>query len=94
VVIWNENLAKIAEQYLRQGSKVYIEGALETRKWTDKSGAERYQTSVTLQGFNCSLVMLGDGERATGSHAPLHQPKPKATLGSSFADELDDSIPF
>src|ERR1700756_2518638 len=65
VVIFNENLAKVAEQYLRKGSKVYLEGALQTRKWTDKEGAERYSTEVVLQGFNSSLTML-DG-RAGGS---------------------------
>src|SRR6202167_4651773 len=48
VVIWNENLAKVAEQYLRKGSKVYLEGSLQTRKWTDKDGAEKYSTKVAL----------------------------------------------
>src|ERR1700756_6015982 len=65
VVIFNKNLAKVAEQYLRKGSKVYLEGQLQTRKWTDKEGAERYSTEVVLQGFNSSLTML-DG-RAGGS---------------------------
>src|SRR5215469_6959482 len=52
VVIFNENLAKVAEQYLRKGAKVYIEGQIQTRKWTDQSGAEKYSTEVVLQGFN------------------------------------------
>jgi single-strand DNA-binding protein len=64
VVIFNENLCKIAEQYLRKGSKVFIEGALQTRKWQDQSGQERYSTEVVLQGFNGNLTML-DG-RAGG----------------------------
>src|SRR5579862_8364769 len=58
VVIFNENLAKIAEQYLKKGAKVYLEGALQTRKWTDKEGAERYSTEVVLQRFRGELVML------------------------------------
>src|ERR1700735_4620748 len=58
VVIFNENLAKVAEQYLRKGSKVFLEGQLQTRKWTDKDGAERYSTEVVLQRFRGELVML------------------------------------
>ena len=64
VAIFSEPLAKIAEQYLRKGSKVYIEGQLQTRKWQDQSGADRYSTEVVLQGFGGTLVMLdgrGDG---------------------------------
>ena len=63
VVIFNENLAKIAEQYLKKGSKVYIEGQLQTRKWTDQSGQERYSTEVVLQRFRGELTLLdGRGE--------------------------------
>jgi len=58
VVIFNEGLARIAEQYLRKGSKVYVEGQLQTRKWTDQNGQERYTTEVVLQGFNSALTML------------------------------------
>ena len=62
VVIFNENLAKIAEQYLKKGAKVYVEGQLQTRKWTDQAGVEKYSTEVVLQGFNATLTML-DGAR-------------------------------
>jgi single-strand DNA-binding protein len=65
VVIFNENLCKVAEQYLRKGSKVFIEGQLQTRKWQDQSGQERYTTEVVLQGFNGNLTML-DGRSGTG----------------------------
>ena len=65
VVIFNEGLCKIAEQYLKKGSKVYLEGALQTRKWTDKDGQEKYSTEVVLQGFNSSLTML-DGRPGGG----------------------------
>lgn len=67
VVIFDENLARVAEQYLRKGSKVYLEGQLQTRKWQDQSGAERYSTEVVLQRFNSTLVMLdGRGEGGSG----------------------------
>ena len=67
VVIFSEGLCKVAEQYLRKGSKVYIEGQLQTRKWTDQSGQERFSTEVVLQGFNATLTMLdGRGEGGGG----------------------------
>lgn len=65
VVIFSEPLCKVVEQYVRKGSKLYIEGALQTRKWTDQSGAEKYSTEVVLQGFNGSLTML-DGRPGAG----------------------------
>lgn len=85
VAIFNEGLAKVAEQYLKKGSKVYLEGQLQTRKWQDKeTGADRYSTEVVLQGFNASLVMLdGRGERDEGE-APAR----------GRQNELDDQIPF
>jgi single-strand DNA-binding protein len=70
VAIFNENLARIAEQYLRKGSKVYIEGQLQTRKWQDNSGQERYSTEIVLQGFNGTLTLLdkaGEGGARGGS---------------------------
>lgn len=69
VVIFNENLAKVAQNYLKKGSKVYIEGQLQTRKWTDQSGVEKYSTEVVLQRFRGELTMLdgrGDGAGAGG----------------------------
>jgi len=65
VVIFSEGLANISEQYLRKGSKVYLEGQLQTRKWTDQSGQDKYSTEVVLQGFNCTLTML-DGREGGG----------------------------
>ena len=65
VVIFSEGLCRVAEQYLKKGAKVYIEGQLQTRKWTDQSGAERYSTEVVLQGFNATLTML-DGRGGGG----------------------------
>src|SRR5258708_8881108 len=66
VVIFSEPLCKIVEQYLKKGAKVYIEGALQTRKWTDASGVEKYSTEVVLQGFNSVLTML-DGRSGGGA---------------------------
>lgn len=65
VVIFNEQLAKIAEQYLKKGAKVYLEGSLQTRKWQDQSGQDKYSTEVVLQGFNAQLTML-DGRPGGG----------------------------
>lgn len=80
VVIFSEPLCKVAEQYLRKGSKVYIEGGLQTRKWQDKDGKDRYSTEVVLQGFNCALTML-DGKSEQG--------------GRSTADNSQDGdVPF
>ena len=66
VVIFSEGLANIAEQYLRKGSKVYIEGALQTRKWQDQSGQDKYTTEVVLQGFNSTLTMLDGRDGGSG----------------------------
>lgn len=100
VVIWNEGLTRIAEQYLRKGSKVYIEGQLQTRKWQDQSGQDRYTTEVVLQGFNGALTML-DG-RGEGGDTGFSGPRPAAERGrpaSSSAPAFepggsDDDIPF
>jgi single-strand DNA-binding protein len=93
VVIYNENLAKIAEQYLRKGSKVYLEGQLQTRKYTDKDGAEKFSTEVVLTRFRGELVLL---DRAEGDRAERPVPAMAgASEGRSFQrDDLDDEIPF
>ena len=106
VVIFNEGLAKIAEQYLKKGSKVYLEGALQTRKWTDQQGVEKYSTEVVLQGFNSALTMLdraggggggGDyGESGSdfGSSRPAARERQPAMAGGGKRGDLDDEIPF
>lgn len=100
VVIFNEGLAKIAEQYLRKGSKVYLEGSIQTRKWEDQSGQERYTTEIVLQGFNAQLTMLdGKPRDGAGDSAPsggdFGRSKPLGSGGgSTFNKELDDEIPF
>ena len=72
VVIFSEGLAKVAEQYLKKGAKVYIEGALQTRKWQDKDGQDRYSTEVVLQGFNSTLTMLDGRGGARGRRGLRH----------------------
>jgi len=107
VVIFSEGLAKVAEQYLKKGSKVYIEGALQTRKWTDKDGIEKYSTEIVLQGFNSTLTMLdgarggagGGGEFGNdqgsdfGSSRPQTR-QPAMAGGGAKRGDLDDEIPF
>jgi len=102
VVIFNEGLSRIAKNYLRKGSKVYLEGALQTRKWVDQSGTERYTTEIVLQGFNCSLTMLdgkgggaseGGYQDAGGSFGQTSAPA-SSGASSSMSEELDDEIPF
>ena len=95
VVIYNENLAKVAEQYLRKGSKIYLEGQLQTRKFADRDGAEKYTTEVVLTRFRGELVML---DRSGGEGAERVPAMAGAGAGGgdrSFQrDELDDEIPF
>ena len=95
VVIFNEGLVRVAKEYLRKGSKVYVEGQLQTRKWTNKDGQDQYSTEVVLQNFNGNLTMLdsprkGDDnyeEQRTAHHDAKHD-------GHTADPELDDEIPF
>jgi single-strand DNA-binding protein len=93
VVIFNKNLADVAEKYLRKGSKVYLEGALQTRKWTDKDGAEKYSTEVVLQNFNGTLVML-DGRNEGGGGGSRERMGASEAPAAFQRDEMDDEIPF
>lgn len=86
VVIFSEGLARVAESYLRKGSKVYLEGQLQTRKWTDQAGVEKYSTEVVLQGFNASMVLLD----SRGEGRPADKPAANAPDRSG----IDDDIPF
>lgn len=106
VVIFNENLAKVAEQYLKKGAKVYLEGQLQTRKYTDKDGAEKYSTEVVLQQYRGELTMLdargGGGDTAGlsngesfGQSSPMDRPRSGgAKPQQNFARDLDDEVPF
>jgi single-strand DNA-binding protein len=107
VVIFNEGLCKVVEQYVKKGAKVYIEGALQTRKWTDQSGVEKYSTEVVLQGFNSTLTMLdgrggGGGSFGSddsggdfGSGGPVSSaPRRAVAAGGGRNSDMDDDIPF
>jgi len=95
VAIFSEGLVRVAEQYLRKGSKVYLEGQLETRKWQDQSGNDRYTTEVVLRNFNSSMVML-DGRSGGGGNFERNEGGTSDRGGSSGGQryELDDDIPF
>ena len=103
VVIFNENIAKVAEKYLHKGSKVYIEGALQTRKWTNKDGQEQYSTEVVLQRFRGELQMLdGRGEGGMEGAAVAGGGAARKVAaggrgggsGQDFSADPDDEIPF
>jgi len=104
VVIFNEHLCKVAENYLKKGSKVYVEGSLQTRKWTDQQGVEKYTTEVVLQRFNGELTMLdgrgeggdgggyGGGDYGGGSSGGFNQDTGGGSGGGG--SDFDDEIPF
>lgn len=105
VVIFSEGLVNIAKNYLKKGAKVYLEGALQTRKWVDQAGAEKYSTEVVLQGFNATLTMLesrGGGSGGEYADAGYSQAlaqnqgaaKPAAAAQAFSYDAVDDEIPF
>ncbi|WP_112830053.1 single-stranded DNA-binding protein [Rhizobium cremeum] len=88
VVIFNEGLCKVAEQYLRKGSTVYVEGQLQTRKWQDQSGQDRYSTEVVLQGFNSNLTMLGGRGEGGGQGAARG-----GDFGGGYGDDYGSPAP-
>jgi single-strand DNA-binding protein len=101
VVVFNEALCKVVEQYVKKGSKVLVEGMIETRKWTDQAGADRYTTEIVLRAFDARLLLLGD--RRPGAPPPNDdadrtgaRPLPPRNSGgiSSGRSDLDDDIPF
>jgi len=102
VAIFNDRLVDVAEKYLKKGSKVYLEGQLETRKWTDQSGQEKYTTEVVLRQFRGELTMLdgrGGGGAGGGPDDDMGGSAPPSSGGGSAArgrkpDVLDDDIPF
>ena len=97
VVIFNSQLADIAERYLRKGSKVYLEGQLQTRKWEDNNGQERYTTEIVLQNYAGTLVLLdgrGDGAPAGGNDVFSGSASGWDSAPAAPAADLDDDIPF
>ena len=94
VVIFNKNLAEVAEKYLKKGSKVYVEGQLQTRKWTDKDGQEKYSTEVVLQNFRGELTMLDGRNSGEGGGGGSYGGGAREQPASFQRDEMDDEIPF
>jgi single-strand DNA-binding protein len=106
VVIFNENLGRVAKSYLKKGSKVYLEGQIQTRKWQDQSGQDRYSTEVVLQRFRGELVLLDRREGGGGSYGGDDHgeagggdlgggaPRPAARTQPAFDTDLDDDVPF
>ena len=101
VVIFNENLGRIAEQYLRKGSSVYVEGQLQTRKWTDQQGVEKYTTEVVLGRFRGELTLLGGrgdsggyGDSMGGGYGGGAGAAPASPPPMHGGDAIDDDIPF
>lgn len=107
VVVFNENLCGVVEKYVKKGDKIYIEGQLQTRKWQDNAGQDRYSTEIVLQGFNGTLTMLsgkreGSGYRQGGNGPEDYGHDPDRAAGrpasqssqSGFDKDMDDDIPF
>lgn len=100
VVIFNEGLAKVAEQYLKKGAKVYLEGQLQTRKWQDQNGVDKYSTEIVLQRYRGELQMLdsraeSQPDRSGGDYGAQSSGTPQGIeQGGSFANDMDDEIPF
>ncbi|NTU76520.1 MAG: single-stranded DNA-binding protein [Alphaproteobacteria bacterium] len=101
VVLLNENLIGVAERYLKKGAKVYIEGQLETRKWQDQSGQDKYTTEIVLRPYRGELTMLdskggsgGGGNFGSGDFPASDSGSPSLGGGKSSAPDLDDDIPF
>jgi single-strand DNA-binding protein len=99
VTVFSEPLVGIVKNYVKKGAKLYLEGTLQTRKWTDAQGAERYTTEIVLQGYNATLTMLDSRGGTGGSTGDDMQgggrAAPASASGKSFThDELDDDIPF
>ena len=103
VVIFNENLGRVAKSYLKKGSKVYLEGQIQTRKWQDQSGQDKYSTEVLLQRFRGELVLLdsrgsggggGDYADSGGDFGGGQRQQPQARPAPAFDTDLDDDVPF
>jgi len=95
IVVFNEGLVNVVQQYLKKGAQVYIEGQISTRKWKDEqSGQDKYSTEIVIQGYNSSLTMLG-GSGGISNDAPAQQISKKSDEDSqSTQNDLDDEIPF
>ena len=101
IVVFGDGLVDIVEKYVKKGSKIYVEGEIQTRKWQDKDGNDRYTTEIILQGYNCNLTLLDSRNNATmGNENSQQIEQEKSIEDNSFenqnsdSDELDEDIPF
>lgn len=95
VVVFNENLANLAEKYLKKGSSVYLEGQLQTRKWVNKEGVDQYSTEIVLQNYGGSIVLLGGkAEEGSGRSTTTTRSAPKSAPSKSIQEDLNDDMPF
>jgi single-strand DNA-binding protein len=95
LVVFSQGLVGIVKNYVKKGSKLYIEGQLQTRKWTDKDGADKYTTEIVLQGFNSTIQLLGGkGLQDAGIDKALDVVDKSKTSGFQPEDDMDDSVPF
>ena len=95
VVVFNEGLVNVVQQYLKKGAQVYIEGQISTRKWKDEqSGQDKYSTEIVIQGYNSSLTMLGGGGGISNDTTPQQISKKADESSQSTQNNLDDEIPF
>lgn len=94
VVVFNANLVNVCKNYLKKGSKVYLEGQLQTRKWTDKDGAEKYSTEIVLQNFGGTIIMLGGKQSSSDNQSQASSIVDEAKRQFPGAQMLDDEIPF
>jgi len=91
IVCFNEGLIKVIKEYVKKGTKLYIEGQLQTRKWLDNANQEKYTTEIVLQGYNANLILLGTGNNSMDQFEQSTAPSNNPVFEN---DELDDNIPF
>jgi single-strand DNA-binding protein len=95
IVVFNDGLVNVVQQYLKKGAQVYVEGQLATRKWKDEqSGQNKYSTEIVIQGYNSSLTMLGGGNSGGGIQNDTSQSSNNIEDSSQFSNDMDDEIPF
>jgi single-strand DNA-binding protein len=93
IVVFSEGLAKICEKYLKKGSKVFVRGSIQTRKWQDQSGTDRYTTEIVLQGYRAQIVMLRRANSG-GDDADTDYVPERSSRGGAQHSDMDDEIPF
>ena len=95
IVVFNDGLVNVVQQYLKKGAQIYVEGQLTTRKWKDEqSGQDKFSTEIVIQGYNSSLTMLGGGNSGGGISNDTSQSTKNSDEISQISNDMDDEIPF